>query len=237
MKIGLTACGNYQFYHDWFVREPGVAVIKLDAADHDFDLVKTCDGIVLTGGQDIHPRYYHQETGDIPNATAIDEVRDVFEWKLLTYIQENQVPLLGICRGLQITNVFFGGTLIADIPTIGKNNHSKIAEGNDRYHPVAVTAGTQLAGLSGMLSGTVNSAHHQAAGDIGRGLRAAAFSDDGIVEALERSDPCGMAYLLLVQWHPERMTDQQSPFSMGIKTNFLAAVAAGSLQKSVIRNP
>lgn len=73
IRIALTACGNYQYYYQWFAREPGVEIIKLDYNLDNFEQIRYCDGIVFTGGQDIHPKYYRKEIAEIPNATAIDE--------------------------------------------------------------------------------------------------------------------------------------------------------------------
>jgi putative glutamine amidotransferase len=153
----------------------------------------------------------------------MDERRDEFELKVIDYTQKNQLPLLGICRGLQITNVYFGGTLIPDIPTSGMSDHSKL-NNNDRYHQINTNVGSQLFDIVGNVTGEVNSAHHQSADGIGSGLRISATSSDGIIEALEREQPDGKSFLILVQWHPERMIDQQSPFTKNIKQAFLESI-------------
>jgi putative glutamine amidotransferase len=141
----------------------------------------------------------------------------------LEYTQQNQLPVLGICRGLQITNVFFGGTLIPDIPSAGKPDHSKI-KGVDRYHAVNIEASSLLKKIAGEGEGEVNSAHHQGADRVGEGLRVNAVSADGIVEGLERQRTDGKSFLLLVQWHPERMTNQESPLVKNIKLSFLKSI-------------
>jgi putative glutamine amidotransferase len=224
--IGITDCSKYPNYEKWILNEPGVAVVKLGHALNNFEEIKKCNAIVLTGGEDIHPRFYNRpEYLKFCEQDNIDERRDEFEWKVLEYTQQNQLPVLGICRGLQITNVFFGGTLIPDIPSAGKPDHSKI-KGVDRYHAVNIEASSLLKKIAGAGEGEVNSAHHQGADRVGEGLRVSAVSADGIVEGLEWQRTDGKSFLLLVQWHPERMTNQESPLVKNIKLSFLKSITS-----------
>ncbi len=224
MTIGVLDCSKYNAYANWIAREGNVEVIKLGYALNNFSDVKKCQGVLLTGGEDVHPKFYNKiEYLPLCHQYDMDERRDEFELKVIDYTQKNQLPLLGICRGLQITNVYFGGTLIPDIPTSGKPDHSKLND-NDRYHQVNTNIGSQLFDIVGNEVGEVNSAHHQCAGSIGTGLRVSATSTDGIIEALERDLPNGKSFLMLVQWHPERMIDQQSPFTKKIKQAFLESI-------------
>jgi putative glutamine amidotransferase len=226
--IGITDCAKYPNYEKWILKEPGVEVIQLGYGRSNFNEIKKCDGILLTGGEDLHPRFYnHPEYLKDCQQDDMDEKRDEFEWKVLAYSQENKLPVLGICRGLQIANAFFGGTLIPDIPSTGKPDHSKV-NGIDRYHPVQIEKSTLLNKIAGEDRGEVNSAHHQSAADVGRGLMVNAVSADGIVEGLERQHPEGKSFLLLVQWHPERMKDQGSPLVKNIKERFLESVRKAS---------
>lgn len=221
ITIGVTDCEKFDNYKAWFEAEPGVSVIRLSQHQNNFDDIQKCDGIVLSGGEDVHPKLYNK-----PEYMAdchVNHARDVFEWKVLEHVKKDNLPLLGICRGLQITNVFFGGTLIPDILKSGKPNHSKFPE-NDRYHPIKVTPGTLLFKTTAA-SGEINSSHHQSADKVGDGLIANSFSPDGIIEGIERKNPADSPFLLLVQWHPERMTDTESIFSKNIKRSFLKAVA------------
>lgn len=229
ITIGITDCGSYQNYEKWILKEGGITVIKLSYRDNNFDDIQQCDGIVLSGGEDIHPKYYHNES-HLAFCHEIDELRDAFEWKVLEFIKAHDLPMLGICRGLQVANVFFGGTLIPDIPSFGKYNHSKFTD-KDRYHAIAVDPDSELAKISGSTSGEVNSAHHQSADMIGKGLVANAFSPEGVIEGIERRSIEGQAYLLLVQWHPERMTEQENVFSRKIKESFLLAVRKADKSK------
>lgn len=222
ITIGITDCGKFTNYEKWIAAEAGTTVIKLSHHTNNFNDLEKCDGIVLSGGEDLHPRYYNKKEY-VEFCHEIDEKRDEFEWKVMEYVEKNKLPLLGICRGLQVANVFFGGTLLPDIPSFGKFNHSKSAAG-DRYHEVLVDPNSQLQKIAGTSVGEINSAHHQSADLIGKGLVSNAISPDGVIEGLERTDKENQPFLLLVQWHPERMTDQQSKFSKNVKQRFLEAV-------------
>lgn len=223
--IGVTDCSKYANYSNWILREdPAVEVVQLSYRTPNLSDIRNCHGVLLTGGEDVHPRFYNQpELYPYCYADDVSEERDEFEWKVLEYTQQNEVPVLGVCRGLQIANVFFGGTLIPDIPQWGKFNHSKLPDNKDRYHSILVDPSSWLYGLIQQQEGMVNSNHHQSADWIGKGLMVSALSADGVVEALERKDPAGNPFLCLVQWHPERMEDQQSRFVQSLRTAFINA--------------
>lgn len=225
MIIGVTDCSKYANYSNWILAHGcNVEVVQLSAARNNLDDIKACDGVVLTGGEDVHPRFYNR-----PDLYAycykddVSEARDEFELNILGYTEANAVPVLGICRGLQIANVFFGGTLIPDIPQWGKFNHSKLPNDKDRYHAIQVDPHSWLHQITGEKEAVINSNHHQSADSIGSGLIASALSPDGIVEALERKDPDGASFLCLVQWHPERMNDRGSNFVKNIREAFIEA--------------
>ena len=226
--IGVTDCSKYANYSNWILEHGDtVEVVKLSYKTQNFTDIRQCDGVLLTGGEDVHPRFYNQpELYKYCYADDVSEERDAFEWKILEYTEKNALPVLGICRGLQIANVFFGGTLIPDIPRWGKFNHSKMPDDTDRYHEVAVNPNSWLYGLIKSEKGVINSNHHQSADRIGEGLIVSAFSPDGVVEALDRKDPAGKSFLCLIQWHPERMNDPGSNFVKNIKTAFVEAAVS-----------
>ena len=224
IKIGVLDCSKYDAYASWISSDPFVEAVKLGYQLNNLKDVEGCDGILLTGGEDVHPKFYNKpEYLPLCHQFDIDEKRDAFELQVLEYSQQNEIPLLGICRGLQITNVFFGGSLIPDIPSTGKPDHSKEAD-KDRYHSIQTIAGSLIREITGVETGEVNSAHHQSADRIGNGLIVSGSSSDGITEVIERENPSEKSFLLLVQWHPERMIDQQSVLTTNIKKAFLESV-------------
>lgn len=223
ITIGITDCSKYDNYQKWIESEAGTTVIRLSHHTNNFKEIEKCDGILLTGGEDVHPRFYDKKEY-LEYCHEVDEKRDEFEWKVLEYAESNKLPLLGICRGLQMANVFFGGTLLPDIPSFGKFNHSKLEE-IDRYHIVQVDPNSDLQKIVDVSNGEINSAHHQSVDLIGKGLVSNAISPDGVIEGLERKNKEDQAFLMLVQWHPERMNDQENAFSKNIKRKFLDEVA------------
>jgi putative glutamine amidotransferase len=220
--IGITDCGSYANYEKWILSVPDVRTVRLSYKENSFEEIRKCDGVILSGGEDVHPRFYNKKEY-IKFCDEIDERRDEFEWNVLDYTEGKGLPLLGICRGLQMANVYFGGTLIPDIPSFGKYNHSKFPK-EDRYHDLSLDPNSLLMKITGHVTGRINSAHHQSSDLIGKGLIANAFSPDGIIEGMERRNSEGKPYLLLVQWHPERMNPQESPFTSRIRQSFIDAV-------------
>lgn len=148
------------------------------------------DVLLLPGGGDVSPRLYGKPTG---RAGDIDPARDARELALVRDFVRTRRQIIGICRGLQVLNVFFGGTLHRHI-----DGHSRL-EGRDRLHPAVAEEGP-LRALYGARF-TVNSAHHQAVDALGRGLRVLARADGGTVEALAHET----LPIFAVQWHPERL--------------------------------
>jgi len=166
------------------------------------------DGLLLSGGGDIHPSFFGEEDSGL--LWFVDERRDRAELALARWALAEGLPMLAICRGNQVLNVVAGGTLIQDISTQlpGALSHSTIA-GRPRSfvaHTVEVTANSRLAALVGAGELGVNSAHHQAAKDVGAGLIVTARAPDGIIEGLESPDH---PFCVGVQWHPEAMTASQ----------------------------
>lgn len=217
--IGITECGKYENYSNWISLEQGVEILQLSYKQNNLEDLQKCNAIVLTGGEDINPVLYHKPEYQKFCEDKIDK-RDTFEWKVLEYSQNKQVPVLGICRGLQIGNAFFGGTLIPDLTTWGKETHAKV-KGYDLYHNATTTPGSLLREITKAESGEVNSAHHQSADKVGDELVINSLSPDGVIEGLERKDKKGKSFLLFVQWHPERMKAQDSAFASGVRKRFI----------------
>lgn len=225
MIIGISEGSKYFNYENWFKDEPGVEIIKLSYHQNNFNDIEKCDGIILSGGCDINPRLYNQpDFLSYIDPKDIDEKRDEFEWKIIQHTELNQMPLLGICRGMQLINVYFGGTLVPDIPAFGKFNHGKFKDGTDREHLVAIDNNSLLYKIIGEEKGIINSAHHQSVDMPGFGLVVNAFSPDGVIEGMERRESEEKSFWMLIQWHPERMITQESVFAKRIKQSFLEAV-------------
>ena len=155
-----------------------------------------CDGLLLTGGDDIDPALFGQENWA---SRGIDRARDQAELALLDAFLGANKPVLAICRGHQAVNVWLGGDLIQDLGQPLVSFHQK--EGGDQVHLVRAAEGSLPRRLYGPVF-PVNSSHHQGLGRLGRGLRASARSEGGVIEAVEH----GTLPLISVQFHPERMT-------------------------------
>jgi putative glutamine amidotransferase len=153
------------------------------------------DGLVLAGGTDVDPALYG--AGREAETDEPDRVRDGLEGALLDEALERDLPVLGICRGLQILNVHLGGTLRQHIDG---HKFPKVRE----VHGIAIAPGSRLEAILGTREYVVNSRHHQAADRVGAGLGVTATAPDGVVEALELA---GKRFVLAVQWHPESRTD------------------------------
>jgi putative glutamine amidotransferase len=168
------------------------------------ELVSDLDGLVLQGGADVCPRSYGEEP--LKPEWEGDERRDRYEIELIHRFREAGKPVLGVCRGAQIINVAFGGTLFQDIGTQVDTDlvHRDWEPYDDNRHRVELVADTSLAALyPGVETAAVNSVHHQAVKDLGDGLVVEARSlEDGVVEAVRLTDH-EASYVAGVQWHPE----------------------------------
>jgi putative glutamine amidotransferase len=174
----------------------------------------------------VHPNNYGSANMQYANAPeTFNEARDRFETQVFVLSQQYQKPLLGICRGMQLLNCILGGSLTQDLGEDGNSIHRNT--GIDKRHPLTIKDGTMLQQLAGLTTTDTNSAHHQCIDRLGDGLRVSAVSPDGIIEAVEWSDPVNKPYLLGVQWHPERMYKinmQDSVLSTQVRSHFLNAV-------------
>jgi putative glutamine amidotransferase len=197
-----------------------VEVIDLSARP---DEAASVDGIIFTGGGDIAPERFGK-ADEAARCEGIKPQRDDHELRVCDVARRRALPILGICRGEQLLNVAFGGTLITDIPTA--RDHVK-QDGQDARHAISTIAGSTVAQLAAGDRAEVNSSHHQAVDRLAEPFVVTARANDGTIEAFEWADPHGKPFLLAVQWHPERM-NQSEPLAGPIFELFLKAVA-GSL--------
>lgn len=228
MKIGLTYTeSRWENYPKWIKgNDDNIEIVELHWEKHDkdevWDLVEDCDAIVLTGGVDIHPRFYENERLEFPNGDGkFNEERDEFEMHVFETAMNFNVPVLAICRGHQLVNVALGGKLMQDLEEGGNKDHRRHGD-VDGEHEIKITEKSLLAEIAGVNSGTINSAHHQGISVLADELMASAYSPDNVIEAAEWRDKSDKPWLLCVQWHPERMKDKDnSPLSKNIREKFL----------------
>jgi len=167
------------------------------------DLLQMLHGLVLTGGGDVSPALYGEEAHT--TTEFVSEQRDTLETACLRYALEQDLPLLCICRGMQLLNVAMGGSLVQDIPSLvpGAIAHRQTGSRAEPSHTVWLTQGSRTAEILGTATPMVNALHHQAIKELGRGLEAVGQAPDGVIEAVEM--PGREAFLIAVQWHPEEM--------------------------------
>jgi putative glutamine amidotransferase len=172
------------------------------APAHASSVLEQVRGLVLTGGEDVDPARYH--AAPHPKLEATDLVRDALEVALVGGARERRLPILGICRGIQILNVALGGTLYQDLPSErpGPIDHANEAG----HHGLSIDPHSLLSQTLRTTERAVNSRHHQAIRDVAPPLRATAWADDGVIEGVEWAT--GGGWLLGVQWHPEDDIDR-----------------------------
>jgi putative glutamine amidotransferase len=210
MKTTIAVTDTYnarlEDYLAWLRRfNPDICFVTLSCREQNIQAMDDADGVLLTGGADIDPVLFHVED---PNGLArnVDHGRDLFELAVVHRALVRGLPLLAICRGLQVVNVALRGTLILDLPQAGFDDHSN-QNAYGLAHAVTVRPRTLLSNLTNKISLQVNTSHHQAIHKLGKGLIASALSRDGVIEAAEWEDGTGKPFFCLVQWHPECLAD------------------------------
>ena len=217
-KPVIALCSSYEkgpdteriFLNEDYLRSirrfGGIPVVIPATAEYQEQrlLLDMCDGLVLTGGNDIDPALYGETV--LNDTVEPAPERDAGEYRLCDIALEKGMPILGICRGIQLLNVYFGGTLYQDIPSqVTTGEMHRMEEPYHRTaHDCLVTEGSPLYDLLGCGKILVNSHHHQAVKDPAPGLEIMGRCSDGIVEALWKPDH---PFLWAVQWHPERIWD------------------------------
>lgn len=203
--------GNNQAYVKAIEEAGGIALLIPPQIERSAleQLCGLLDGLLLSGGEDVAPTLYGEE--QLPECGEADPERDSLEWALARLALERDLPVFGICRGMQMLNVAAGGTLYQDVPS--QRPASQRHEWSDsprdlRAHEIAITPGSRLAQILGSERAAVNSLHHQAVARPGADVAITAVAPDGVAEALEIG---GRAYALAVQYHPEELyTDDEA---------------------------
>ncbi len=217
---------DYENYFRWLKSADSTIVfydlyhLELDSA---IKLLNECDGLLLTGGTDIYPGRFGKES-DTSRILEPNFKRDTLEFAVLKKAIEKKMPVQGVCRGLQLINVYLGGSLIIDIPTdLDTIIKHQLPDTYDCPHEVEIPEGTLLYEISHIGKGITNSNHHQGIDVLGAGLEGMAKTNDGLIEAIGFKDKANDSYLFAVQWHPERM-DYTSPLSGPIAKRFVEEV-------------
>ncbi len=199
-------------YMNGIVRAGGIPIML--PLTHDEDILRrlsaVCEGFLFTGGHDIDPSLYGEQR--LPQCGAVCRERDKMEQRLLSMAVAMNKPILGICRGIQMLNVFLGGTLYQDLPSqiSSEAEHHQKPPYNIPVHGIKILRESPLHELLGTNTLRVNSYHHQAVKDLSARLKPMAVSEDGITEAVYMPD---RKFVWGVQWHPEFMDAEDEPSS------------------------
>ena len=201
------------------VRAAGGRPIILPPGDAEREhVLELVDGLILSGGGDVHPSRYGGDAHE--SVYHVSQDRDDFEIGLVELALARDFPLLCICRGLQVLNVALGGDLHVHLPdAVGTRISHRDPERNPTRHTASVEPTSRLAEILGVTSLSVMSRHHQAARRAGRELRAVAWAEDGVIEGLEHTS---QRFCVAVQWHPEMSLDDP------VQVRLFAALVAAS---------
>lgn len=197
-----TAAFVPQQYVDFVTAAGGVPVVlPATAAERARSAVAGIDALILSGGPDVDPGRYGAEPDD--QAESNNPLRDAWELAVLDAALARDIPVLAICRGLQVLNVAYGGTLHQHLPNVVRSQAHRISIGTFHHNSVRTVAGSRLERLIGPAV-DVPCHHHQSVAEVGPGLVASAYAADGVVEGLEDSE---RSFVVGIQWHPEEDTD------------------------------
>ena len=202
VTLTITAYLAAHTYTDSIRHAGGIPIILVPVDGPEVnDVLDRVDGVLLTGGGDVSPKLYGKEPED--TVRGVNEHRDIFELELVKKAHTRKIPIMGICRGLQVINIALGGTLIQDLPShTGVHGHDIVGEGVYEPHLEAmVEEGTRIAAIIGPGHHCINSIHHQAVDELGEGLSISAVAVDGTIEGIEHQDADWP--MIAVQWHPE----------------------------------
>ncbi len=230
VEFGDTSISLSETYQEAIIQAGGLPLALPGSASAELiaECVRRCDGVLLTGGDDINPELYATNVAPELARTVVPEPggRDLRELLLVNEVFRQHKPILGICRGHQIMNVALGGDLIIDIPqqVPGTLGHRRMEKKCEVVHEAQIQPDSLLAQITGRAVLGVNSTHHQAVGRVAEPFQVSAQSQDGVVEALELKPEAAelLPFFLTVQFHPERLA-KQYPEHQAIFDRFVEA--------------
>lgn len=220
------------YYSTAVARAGGVPIVLPPIPGSSSDLLRIVDGLIFSGGSDLDPALFGDSTVH-PDTYGIDHDRDAFELELAKLAWDADIPVLGICRGIQSLNVAFGGTLHQHVPDVSTDvEHRQQVTGIVSYdpsHQVSIKSGSRVAEMYGATQLATNSFHHQSLRDVADRFTPVAWSGDGIIEAFEAP---GRSCFFALQWHPEMMVAhhdaQLAPFAQLIEFAKLHKLSAAA---------
>ena len=201
---------NGEFRYDWYmaissyvrcITNAGADPVILIPGSDPARMISMVDGLLIQGGKDVSPSLYGEDK--VPECGTNDIMEDEFHIALIKEAIRQKKPILGICRGLQIINVTLGGTLYQHLPN---QEHRHLEDYENPSHTISVVPGTKLASIFGEGVLHVNSLHHQGIKNLAPSLTAAAYSPDGLIEAVEADG------IIAVQYHPEAMKEKYGEY-------------------------
>ena len=216
---------GYEQYKKW-VKHLDSSIIIYDLYDLSLDsaakIISISDGLLISGGPDVNPNLYGEDSMSYICQTP-DNYRDSLEYQSIKIAYSRQIPILGICRGQQIINVYFGGSLINDIPSQHGSLVLHRSDSGKCYHNISIINNTKLYTIANTNIVEVNSSHHQAVKVLGNNLIANAYANDSIIEAISLKKEINYpTFFLGVQFHPEHMIS--SAISDSIGNSFINAL-------------
>ncbi len=204
----------FDYYVNWLTGiEPALELVKVSYLLDNLEEVNSVDGVLMTGGGDVHPQYYGRPDA-VEMVEEVNEHRDEFELKLIDRALERDLPMMCVCRGMQVLNVALGGSIIVDLRTAGYTDHRSPID-TPNIHPVHIDPHSMLYFAAGSSEIQINTLHHQGLDKLGRGMRAVAFAPDGVIEAVEWAQKDHMPFMLGLQWHPERHAETELSRNIG----------------------